>query len=57
METDGESPSGKTHRKRRRVYSDYEAGKLNEDEEICLALALSLADQEESERKNKNRKS
>ena len=52
MESDGES-DGKTHRKRRRAYSDYEAGKLSEDEEICLALALSLADQEKSERPNK----
>ena len=35
------------------VYSDYGAGKLNEEEEICLASALSIADQEELERSNK----
>ena len=52
MESDGES-AGKTYRKRRRAYSDYEAGTPNEDEQIRLALALSFADQEDSERKNK----
>ena len=55
MESDGES-AGKTYRKRRRAYSDYEAGTPNENEQIRLALALSLAYQEELELRRRGAK-